>query len=164
MEQKYVQPIRVTLMIIGIVIIFNNCNNKMEPQFKIFGDNKILAKMKINIEMIKDGNIVEMKSLLFYGNIYDINNKNVLRYHIYFSYNDSLIGNLEFDNFHGKIKGTPRNDIYIRQGDSLYVSYVGIAELEDKKQEKPLISRNVYFESQSHFKEETDLIKFTKLY
>jgi len=104
-----------------LLFLFTSCTSK-EPAFSIKGDPAVTKDIVVNVEMLQNsGN--RITTAYYHGKSYDIDNRDVLRYKIYVSYQSSYFYSVEIDNLHHKIKGTPINEIVIEKKNSEITAY-----------------------------------------
>ncbi|MCG8894619.1 hypothetical protein G1K97_13050 [Tenacibaculum finnmarkense] len=111
--------------------------------------------MKINMLSVKDvkypNSASKIETLLFEGEKYNVQNNDVMSYEVYFSYKDSLVGVLKFENIM-KWANDYINHLYVYKGeDGIYLQYIGReAEIKDKKGfvSLPAMSINEFYEKE----------------
>lgn len=148
MEQKRKKQFRENLMSVEDTIVkyllmltaafsLTSCTT-MEPKFELYGDAVLLQNMKINMLSIKDvkypNSASKIETLLFEGEKYNVQNNDVMSYEVYFSYKDSLVGVLKFENIM-KWANDYINHLYVYKDEGgIYLQYIGReTEIKDKK-------------------------------
>ncbi len=124
-------------LLIILILSFTNCTT-MEPEFELYGDTVLLQNMKINMLSIKEEKYPNRESkietFLYDGEKYKIQNQNVVNYEVYFSYKDSMVGVLKFENIM-KWANDYINHLYVyKEKDTIYIQYIGReTQIKDKK-------------------------------
>ncbi|MCX2765084.1 hypothetical protein OQJ66_20035 [Aquimarina muelleri] len=124
-----------------------------EPKFKVFGESEVLKNIKINLHLTRQTNPEEeiFFTLLDKGFLSNVDTQYTFFYKIYFSYKDSSVAVLEFDNIDNK-SSDYINHLYIsKKNDSLYVQYIGReSQIEDKDTYKksPMLSLKDWFQKE----------------
>ena len=144
------------LILLAIVLTLINCK-KMEPEFKIYGDEDLLKDIKINIKFTRDHyeNGLESKlvTALYKGKRYKVQGEYTFIYTFYLSYKDSLVTVREMENIMQYADGYI-NHLYIKKDekDQIYLFYVGM-EANIKKgwgfSTPPIMSLQKFFEKEN---------------
>lgn len=109
-----------------------------EPEFKVFGSPVILEEMIINIESFTNDPLYtgypvsKIQTQLYKGQQQTFSNDDVIRYSIYFSYNNR-VGNLSFDNIYRDIDGHINHIYVFTKDDDIYLRHYGLwSDIEEK--------------------------------
>jgi hypothetical protein len=90
-----------------------------EQEFKVFGENEVLKNCKINIVKVNEQGVEKKETLLCNGKQYSIKTEDEVGaiYTVYFSYNDSLVNIIKYENI---LRGTNEeiNNFYITKNQS----------------------------------------------
>ncbi|WP_271784930.1 hypothetical protein [Aquimarina algiphila] len=128
----------------------------MEPEFELHGDTMLLQNMKINMLSIKEEKYPNRESkietLLYDGEKYKIHNQNIVNYEVYFSYKDSLVGVLKFENVMKWAKDYINHLYVYKDKDSIYLQYIGReTQIQDKKgfMSSPAILLNDFYRKEN---------------
>lgn len=143
MEYSSNQPIKAFLIItvrvgiLSMLLINISCNKMKEPDFRVFGDESLLKDWKINVYKV-DENSETTKTLLYKGNCYEVESlENDIRYIVYFSYKDSLVNTIEYENIMGG-EDNQINQIYLSKNDNVVsCKFIGLKEFLKKIEERP---------------------------
>jgi hypothetical protein len=125
-------------------------DGRMEPRFKLFGDKDTLKDMKINVKAGVQGEKVPMKTLLHNGKRIKVQYQDADDYSIYFSYLDSFVGKIYFDNINQWADDFIHHVYVNKDNDTIYVLHIGRKShtkrlLEFKSERTSVIPLNQYF-------------------
>lgn len=165
-ENRIVSYLLFAILLINII----TCTT-MEPEFKVYGDTKIIQDVKINLAITRQGEYPNNESAIITlydkGKKYTPQIKNALAYKVYFSYKESYVTVLKFENVM-QWANDYINHLYIyKENDAIYIQYIGRnSDIDPRKGFKslPLISLNDFYEKENIItekqKEETRNIFF----
>jgi len=158
--RSFLNTVKNIICIFLLLFLSIKCTVK-EPDFTVKGDETIIKDVQINVEVIKQNELI-MTTAFYKGKSYKIDNEKALRYKIYVSYKNHVFYRFKTDNLHGKIKGESINQIIIgKKQDSVAVLYRPLNE-SDTDGGKTLQPLDVLF---SNIKEKAiEKSKFTTLY
>lgn len=140
-----------------------------EPEFKVYGDQRVLYNMVINIEAgVRSSPYIYLKNqTLLYkeGKQYVIQNEFVHFYRIYFSY-ENKVGSLAFENIYANTDGDRVNSIYVvKTDDGVRIEYYPMA---DAQRSGRLVSETAKFVDdyfkEHHIPKEKQTDTFKKFY
>jgi len=148
------------LLLIFTAVNLINCNT-MEPDFKVIGDTSILQDVKINLEIIRQeeypNNESAIVTLYNKGKSYRPEIENAYKYKVYFSYKNSSVTVLKFENVM-QWANDYINHLYVfKENEVIYIQYIGRkSEIEKRKGFKstPAISLQDFYEKENITKEE----------
>lgn len=137
-----------------------------EPEFKVYGDQRILYNMVINVESgLRSTPYIYLKdqTLLYKeGKQYVIQNEFAHFYKIYFSY-ENKVGSLTFENLYSYTDGNRVNSIYVVKDDEgIHLEYYPIvdADRSGRRVSKAAMFIDEYFKENNIPKErQTDYYK-----
>lgn len=143
------------LILLAIVLTVLNCK-KMDPEFKIYGDEDLLKDIKINIKFIREyyqrDNESKLVTALYKGKRYKVQEEYADTYIFYLSYKDSLVAMVEDENIMQYADGYI-NHLYVKkdENDQIYLFYVGM-EADIKRgwglKTPPVIPLHQFFEKE----------------
>lgn len=160
------------LIIFDRWIFFMNYEEFPEPEFKVYGDNRVLSEMIINIESgLRSSPYIYLKNqTLLYKEEkqYIIQNEFVSFYKIYFSYGNK-VGSLAFENLYGHSDGTRVNSIYvIKNAEGVHLEYYPVSDAtrSGRRVSKIAVPIDEYFKENNILKNQQSayLKKFNNFY
>lgn len=132
-------------LFITLSLFLQGCDldQKIEPEFKVYGDSDIINEITINVRTIIYGKYYpaytdsKTQTLVYKGKQYSVqNNEEIGAYKIYFSYKDQ-VGELSFDNVYRPLNGNMGriNEIHIRKKDKgIFLQHFATTAYLEKKE------------------------------
>lgn len=128
---QYIKAISMNIaktIIILLILLTNLSCNKMDKQdFKVYGDTLLLKECKINIIKINESGVATKQTLLYNGKQFLVESESEIAeaYTVYFSYKDSLINVLKYENIFRNTNDQVNHFYFAKNKGTISVKFVG---------------------------------------
>ena len=96
-----------------------------KDDFKVFCDEELAKDCKINIKKIVDADNISTETLLYNGTSYNVAPEEGTVYEFYFSYKDSLVNKLRYENIFYAANDQINHFYMERKEDKIVAKFVG---------------------------------------